>query len=133
MFQSNLFAMKLELAKIAVVTACVAAGWFAHALAAERSCRYTTRGYASLRTDLRALPELPWDRVGNDVLGKIQRCWAAHPYQGPQYSLEFVEARKAPTGGFYVVSYPLGITDTQLVFLVDTERRVSNAYVASTQ
>ena len=126
-------AMKREFAGIAVATACFAAGWFAHGQASERSCHYTAVGYAPLRADLRALPKLPWDRVGDDVLRQIQRCWAAHPYEGPQYSLQFVEARGAPDGGYFVASYPFGITDIQLVFHVDTQRRVTNAYVASTQ
>jgi hypothetical protein len=69
--------------------------------------------------------------VSNDVIGQIQKCWAAHPYGGPQYSIELADARKTPDGGYYVLFEPLGITDVQLVFSVDANRRVTAAYVHS--
>ena len=107
------------------------AGWFAHGLAVTHSCQYTA-DYATIPTDFRAAPKVPWESVGDEVLGEIQRCRAAHPYGGPQHSLQFAEVRKASPEGFYIVSVPGGITDVQVVFHVRANNRVSEAYLVST-
>jgi hypothetical protein len=112
--------------------ASIGAGWAAHDFAADRACRYVANGYGRFDADAHALPEYPLVNVSNDVVGEIQRCWAAHPYEGPQYVLELVDARKRSDGGYYLFFEPWGITDIQLVFSVDANRRVAGAYLRST-
>ena len=109
-----------------------AVGWVANDLARDRACSYTAKGYGKLDVDLSALPEYPLENVENDVVGEIQKCWAAHPYHGPQYVLHLTDARKAPDGSHYLLFVPWGITDTQLAFSVDRTHRVKGAYIRST-
>jgi hypothetical protein len=110
---------------------CVGLGWLAHGFTVDRACHYTANGYGRLDADLRALPELSLEDVSQDVVGEIQKCWAAHPYDGPQYVIMFSEARKMPGGGYYLLFEPWGITDIQLAFSVDPNHRVTGAYVRS--
>jgi hypothetical protein len=124
--------MTRGLKSIVLATGCLMAGWFAHGLALDHSCQYT-RDYVAIPAGFYASPRVTWESVGDEVLGEIQRCWAAHPFEGPQHSLQFEEVRKAPGGGFYIVSVPYGITDIQLVFHVRANSSVSEAFVASTQ
>lgn len=107
-------------------------GWLASSITIGDRCPSTAHGYATLNVDTRKLEELPWRLVSTEALGEIQKCWAAHPYQGPQYSLDFFKVVKAPTGGVYVLAYPSGITDTELVFLVDAHGQLSKAFVVGT-
>jgi len=108
-----------------------AVGWVANDFASDRACSYTANGYGQLDVDLNALPEYSLENVENDVVGEIQKCWAAHPYHGPQHVLHLTDARKAPDGSHYLLFEPWGITDTQLAFSVDPMRRVKGAYIRS--
>lgn len=109
-----------------------AAGWIANDYARDRNCSYTANGYGPLYADLRALPEYPLESVSNDVVGEIQKCWAAHPYVSAQHVLLLTGARKSTGGGYYLIFEPWGTSDLQLVFLVDANRRVKRAYNDST-
>jgi hypothetical protein len=127
--------MKRRLVATAAVIGAVAsagAGWIARDLAAGHSCRYTARGYARLYGDLNKLPQYPLENVSDSVVADIQRCWAVHPYHGPQHSLGVIGAVKAPPGGYYLVFEPWNLTDVQVVFRVDGNGRVSRAFVYST-
>lgn len=104
------------------------AGWVAHDFAGARACHYTAEGYGRLEGNLFKLPQYPLEDVSNDVVGEIQKCWAAHPYDGPQHSIVLVDARRIQGGGYYLHFEPQGITDIQLVFSVDANRRVTGAY-----
>jgi hypothetical protein len=117
---------------VAGAVACIVAGWIGRGLTAENSCRYTASGYGRLHGDLNRLPRYPLENVSDVVVGNIQRCWAAHPYIGPQQSLNIIGAAKAPSGGYFLVFDPWGLTDTQIVFLVDARGRVTRAFAYST-
>ena len=105
-----------------------AAGWLAHGSVADRACQYTAKGYAPLEANVITLPEYPLENVSDEVVGEIQKCWAAHPYSGPQNSIILADARMKPEGGYYVFFEPRGTTDIQLAFLVDANHRVVGAY-----
>lgn len=126
--------MNRETAKLLTVLGAAAfgaSGWVANDFVSARACSYTANGYERLDVDLSALPEYPLERVENDVVGEIQKCWAAHPYHGPRHVLQLVDARKAADGGHYLLFEPQGITDTQLAFFIDPKRGVKGAYVRS--
>jgi hypothetical protein len=112
--------------------ACAGAGWVARGLAAEHSCRYTANGYGRLYGNLNRLPPYPLEKVPDEVVGGIQKCWAAHPYNGPQQSLNIIGAVKAPAGGYYLVFEPWNLTDIEIVFRVDGRGRVSRAFAYGT-
>ena len=114
---------------------CAGAGWVVHDYASERVCKYTAKGYERFTAGavLRTLPEYPLEDVSKDVIGEIQKCWAAHPYAGPQHSLVLADARKAPDGSYYLQFEPQGVSDIQLVFSVGADSRVTDAYQLSKQ
>lgn len=103
-------------------------GWFARDHADRAECAYTANGYGRFEEDLGSLASLPLERVNTEVLLSIQRCWAAHPYGGPQHSISLVDAWEAPSGGYYAVFEPGGITDVQLAFRVQANGVVTKAY-----
>ena len=103
-------------------------GWVAREKAALTECAYTAEGYKRLTDDPAKLAKHPLENVSQQALGDIQRCWAAHPYAGPQHALELVDARKLPTGGYYAIFDPSGIADVQLVFRVDRSGKVAQAF-----
>lgn len=118
------------LALFAAGSAC--AGWLARESADRTGCAYTAAGYGRLNGDLHSLARFALENVTDDVVGGIEKCWAAHPYGGPKHSIELVDARKAPSGGYYLMFEPLGISDVQLVFRVQRDRRVTQAFQYST-
>jgi hypothetical protein len=95
-------------------------------------CEYLADGYPRLDTDLNPLPILHLEQVPNAVVSEVQKCWAAHPYGGPQHSLLLQEARKTAGNGYYLVFQPRGIEDVELVFRVNGEGRVTAGYQSST-
>ena len=107
-------------------------GWWARDYVGRNECSYTAIGYERLNEDLGSLTSLPLEQVSAGVLLNIQRCWAAHPYGGPQHVLELVDARRTPIGGYYAVFEPLGITDVQLAFRVQADGQVTQAYQRGT-
>ena len=109
----------------------VVAGWFAHDFMADPACGLTAGGYGRLDVNVHTLPEFPLENVSSEVIGEVQRCWAAHPYDGPQHSIALVGARRAAGDGYYLLFEPRGITDIQLVYSVDANRRVTGAYQVS--
>jgi hypothetical protein len=108
------------------------AGWFGHKATTSAGCAYTGGGYDRLNHDVLRLPSYSVEQVPNEVIGAIQKCWAAHPYGGPQHSIQLVDARKMPSGGYYILFEPLGITDIQLVFQVERTGSVVRAFQYST-
>lgn len=118
-----------EMAAIGLFGAASAtAGWIGHKAATSAGCEYTAAGYGRLNGDVLRLPKYPLKEVSDDVVGDIQKCWAAHPYGGPQHSIGLVDARKMPSGGYYLLFEPLGITDVQLVFRVQRTGRITQAF-----
>lgn len=112
---------------IAAVTGALS-GCGAHTYASRSVCAYTSNGYARLERGWEDLVRIPLERVDKEVLLSIQRCWAAHPYAGPQHPISLVDARRAPDGGFYAVFEPEGINDVQLIFRVQASGAVTGAY-----
>ena len=107
-------------------------GWVVRGVAVEQACEYTAQGYGRLMVDVQTLPELPLKNVSDDVIGEIQKCWAAHPFVGPQAVIELVDARKAPDGGYFLLFDPSSVTDVQVVFYVDANWNVIEAHTRST-
>jgi hypothetical protein len=95
------------------------AGWIGRGSIERAKCAYMAKGYERLTGNLRQYAEYPSQDVSDKVLAGIQRCWAAQPYVGPRHSIEFVEARVVPHGGYYVIFEPIGVSDVQLAFQVD--------------
>jgi hypothetical protein len=92
------------------------------------SCDYLSDGYGRLRVDVEALPEIDAKKIPAQVLESIRKCWSVYPYDGPQYNLILREARVFSNSKYYVVFVPDGITDVLIVFLVDRQRGVEDAY-----
>ncbi|WP_097092516.1 hypothetical protein [Novosphingobium sp. Chol11] len=110
-----------------------AAGWILNDQAEGRRCNYLANGYELLPIRTERLSRSELEHVPEHVLGDIQRCWAANPYGGPQHSLALTDARKLSAARYYVAFEPLGITDVQIVFLVDRKDGVIGAFQRSTQ
>lgn len=107
-------------------------GWMARDFTTAQTCDYTASGYERLTVSVHTLPKLPLESVSDDVVGKIQKCWAAHPFVGPQHAIQFVDARRAPDGGYFLLFDPLGVSDVQLVFSVDANWDVTGSHSQST-
>lgn len=103
-------------------------GWGAHIYTGRSGCAYTANGYGRLERGWKDLARIPLGRVDEEVLLSIQRCWAAHPYVGPQHPILLVDARRAPDGGFYAVFQPEGVNDVQIIFRVQASGAVTGAY-----
>jgi hypothetical protein len=95
-------------------------------------CDYLVDGYERLHTDLNSLPLIPLEQISEAVVGEVQKCWATHPYGGPQHSLRLQAARQAGANGYYLIFEPSGIQDVALVFQVNAESRVTGGYQSST-
>jgi hypothetical protein len=106
---------------------CAGGGWLANDISRARACP----AYSRLDVNLNALAEDPLDKVPNDAVGQVQKCWAAHPFEGPQYVLQLAGARQAH-GTRYLIFEPWGVSDIQLVFSVDPKNRLTGAYVHGT-
>jgi hypothetical protein len=107
---------------------CAGGGWLANDISRARACPAYTR----LDVNLNALPEYPLDKVSNDAVGQVQKCWAAHPFEGPQYVLQLVGARQARGGARYLIFQPWGVSDIQLVFSLDAKNRLTGAHAHGT-
>ena len=127
--------MKGRTAIVCVMAASIggAAGWILNDQAASRRCNYLANGYQLLPIRVERLSRYDLEHVPEDVLGNIQRCWAENPYGGAQHSLALTDARKLSATRYYVAFEPLGITDVQLVFLIDRKDGVIGAFQRSTQ
>jgi hypothetical protein len=108
------------------------AGWIGRGVVEGAECAYMAKGYERLTGNLRQYAKYPSQDVSDKVLAGIQRCWAAQPYVGPRHSIEFVEARVVPDGGYYVIFEPIGVTDVQLAFRVDRSGSAVQAFQYST-
>jgi hypothetical protein len=111
---------------------CAGGGWLANDWSRGQSCPFKPNAYGRLRGDLNVLPEYPLERVSDDTVAQIQRCWVAHPYGGPQHVLHLVGARQASNGTRYLIFAPWGITDLQLVFSVNANNTPTAAYLHET-
>jgi hypothetical protein len=109
-----------------------AAGWVLNDQVESRRCNYLANGYELLSVKFESLAPYDLEHVPNHVLSSIQRCWAENPYEGPQHSIEMIDARKLSATRYYLAFSPIGITDVQLVFLVDRENGVIGAFQRST-
>jgi hypothetical protein len=122
---------KAALAFIAIgafIGAC--GGWFVSEMSRVRDCPIEPNVYAHLDVSLDALAEYPLNDVPNDAVGQVQRCWAAHPFGGPQHVLHLTDARQAPSGDRYLIFDPWGISDLQMVYSVDAKNRLTRAYTS---
>jgi hypothetical protein len=70
---------------------CAGGGWVANDISGSRACPV----YSRLDVSLNSLAEYPLDKVSNVAVGQVQKCWAPHPLEGPQYVLQLAGARQA--------------------------------------
>ena len=104
---------------------CAGGGWLANDISRARACP----AYARLDVNLNALAEYPLAKVSDEAVGQVQRCWAANPFEGPQYVLQLRDARQAPGDRRFLIFEPWGVTDTEIVFSVDAKNRLTGAYI----
>jgi hypothetical protein len=122
----------IPIAAIAVACLGAAAGWTLRDHAEGKKCSYLADGYRPFAGEYYRLPAFSDDQIPDAIVANVQQCWATHPYFGPHHSIQMVDARKVSETRYYLAFEPAGITDINLVFLVDKDNGVIDALQRST-